>query len=185
MQIERLSDDVFVVRNAFSASECAALVERAERVGFHGAPITTHRGAIMMKRRRNNDRVMIDDIELAATLWDRLSALPPDHLYGRDAVGLNERFRFYRYDPGQAFRWHMDGYYERPNGERSQYTLMVYLNDDFEGGATEFHDCRITPERGTAAFFYHHQKHCGASVVSGRKYVLRTDVMYGPPVSGK
>jgi hypothetical protein len=34
------------------------------------------------------------------------------------------------------------------------------------------------PERGTALVFVHHQLHEGASVRSGRKCVLRTDVMY-------
>ena len=42
---------------------------------------------------------------------------------------MNERLRFYRYDIGQQFDWHYDGYFERDNGERSYLTLMVYLND--------------------------------------------------------
>jgi hypothetical protein len=50
-------------------------------------------------------------------------------------VGLNERFRFYRYDPGQHFAPHMDGCYQRANGEESQFTFLVYLNDGFVGGA--------------------------------------------------
>lgn len=33
--------------------------------------------------------------------------------------------------------------------------------------------------RGTALLFEHQQVHEGAVVRSGRKYVLRTDVMYG------
>jgi len=34
------------------------------------------------------------------------------------------------------------------------------------------------PERGKALVFYHRQVHEGTPVVRGRKYVLRTDVMY-------
>ncbi len=47
-------------------------------------------------------------------------------------AGLNERLRLYRYDVGQKFDWHRDGCFERDNGERSQFTFMIYLNDDFE-----------------------------------------------------
>ena len=64
---------------------------------------------------------------------------------------MNERFRFYRYDLGQTFRWHRDGYFERPNRERSRLTLMVYVNDDFEGGHTRFEEALIKPVKGTAS----------------------------------
>lgn len=50
------------------------------------------------------------------------------------AVGLNERFRFYRYDVGQKFAPHTDGAYHSPTGARSLLTLLLYLNDDYTGG---------------------------------------------------
>lgn len=61
---------------------------------------------------------------------------------------------------------------------------MVYLNDDFAGGTTDFYGddelprASIRPKRGMALVFVHAQLHEGAPVISGRKYVLRTDVMY-------
>ena len=61
---------------------------------------------------------------------------------------------------------------------------MVYLNDDFSGGATNFYNgdgtpnARVQPKHGMALVFRHAQLHEGAPVTSGRKYVLRTDVMY-------
>jgi hypothetical protein len=36
----------------------------------------------------------------------------------------------------------------------------------------------IVPRQGTALVFAHSQLHEGAPVLSGRKYVLRTDVLY-------
>ena len=69
----------------------------------------------------------------------------------------------------------------RPNSRvRSLYTALVYLNDDFEGGQTRFyeHDTLVRPTQGMALFFVHNQLHEGCEVVSGRKYVLRTDVMF-------
>lgn len=69
-------------------------------------------------------------------------------------------------------------------------TFMVYLNDDFEGGATSFSQVdygvpsigdmlRITPVKGMALLSQHPILHRGDAVTAGRKYVLRTDVMYG------
>lgn len=64
---------------------------------------------------------------------------------------------------------------------------MVYLNADVTGGDTKFYDenrklrFAVRPERGMALVFAHLQLHEGAPVSSGRKYVLRTDVMYTPP----
>jgi len=61
---------------------------------------------------------------------------------------------------------------------------MVYLNDDFTGGETIFYTepgtvrLSVRPERGLALIFVHRQWHAGAPVLAGRKYVLRTDVMY-------
>ena len=66
-------------------------------------------------------------------------------------------------------------------------TFMVYLNDDFTGGETKFYldtgapRLSVRPERGAALVFVHRQLHEGAPVVEGRKYVLRTDVMYSQP----
>jgi hypothetical protein len=175
---EWISDDIFTLSDFFDASECEGYIQLGESRGFSDAPITTSFGPAMMKDVRNNTRVMVDDAELAQLVWARASQYVPHTLGGHRALGVNERFRFYRYDPGQTFRWHRDGYFERANRERSRLTLMVYLNDGFEGGETRFERAVIRPVRGTALFFVHHLLHEGAEVKHGRKYVLRTDVMY-------
>ena len=94
-------------------------------------------------------------------------------------IGLNERFRFYRYDPGEQFAPHTDGCFRRDNGEESLLTFMIYLNEGCEGGETNFGEVRIVPKTGMTLIFDHYLLHEGAAVVSGRKYVLRSDVMYG------
>jgi predicted 2-oxoglutarate/Fe(II)-dependent dioxygenase YbiX len=106
-------------------------------------------------------------------------------------VGLNERWRFYRYGVGQTFASHYDGAFIRRDGpragEHSQVTFMIYLNEGFAGGATKF-DLRyphgeviVEPRAGMALMFLHHLRHEGATVESGHKYVLRTDIMYEKP----
>jgi predicted 2-oxoglutarate/Fe(II)-dependent dioxygenase YbiX len=173
--------DIFTIPAVLSSDECAALVAYTEGKGYTDAPITTSFGFVMAPEVRNNTRVIDDDEARAAALWERLSPIIPRSRGAWTAVGLNERFRFYRYEVGQRFAWHRDGPFERHSGDRSQLTLMIYLNEDFEGGATEFDlfkPLAVRPQTGMALLFHHPVRHQGAPVRSGIKYVLRTDVMY-------
>lgn len=173
---------LFVLPHFLTAEECQAFIERSEKIGYADAPITTTAGFLMRKDIRDNLRVMVDDAELANAWYARAQDALCQLWFGWRVVGLNERLRFYRYDVGQRFAPHTDGCFERDNGERSFFTFMVYLNDGFDGGATAFHQRHpsllVTPERGKALVFYHRQLHEGMPVARGRKYVLRTDVMY-------
>jgi hypothetical protein len=182
-------DDLFVVSDFLSPAECAHYTARSESVGFGDAPIMGLGGPVMRKDIRNNDRVILDDRALAREMWERLLPHFPEVTTSWRPMGLNERWRFYRYDPGQQFDWHFDGAFERSPLERSAYTFMLYLNGDVAGGATEFHlrtygrvrdddpVIRVQPEPGKALVFPHHVLHRGAPVAAGRKYVMRTDVM--------
>jgi prolyl 4-hydroxylase len=183
MNVEYLDGrKLFVIPGFLTPEECDRHVERSEAIGYRDAPIATGFGDVMRKDVRDNQRILSDDPGLAAEWWERAKDLLVDDWLGWKVAGFNERFRFYRYDRGQKFAPHTDGCFERPDGERSHFTFLVYLNDGFEGGATAFYQSRakllITPERGKALVFYHKQLHEGMPVVSGRKYVLRTDVMY-------
>ncbi|VUD41809.1 PKHD-type hydroxylase YbiX [Thalassocella blandensis] len=177
-QIKYYSESTYVIRDLLSADQCDSLIATSERLGFIDAPITTTSGPQMRKDIRNNDRVILDSAEEANNLWLLCKPFLKPEWKNRFLVGLNERLRFYRYEADQQFDWHYDGYYQRENGERSQFTLMFYLNDDFEGGTTDFGDFSVSPQKGDALAFYHHQIHRGAPVTQGRKYVVRTDVMY-------
>ncbi|MCR9199316.1 MAG: 2OG-Fe(II) oxygenase [Planctomycetaceae bacterium] len=93
-----------------------------------------------------------------------------------------------------CFWIHQDFPFERDNGERSFLTFMIYLNDDFEGGETSFEDSysdepfdpfSVVPQTGMALFFEHGTYHIGELVSHGRKYVLRTDVMYAADDAGE
>jgi hypothetical protein len=173
-----ISDEIFTVAEFCGPDECDDAIRLSESLGFDDAPIQTFLGPALDKEVRSNSRVILDDSDRARRLWERARLYVPETLAGHRALGVNERFRFYRYDPGQAFRWHRDGSFQRPDGQRSRLTFMVYLNDDFTGGGTRFERAVIQPQKGMALFFVHHLLHEGAAVRSGRKYVMRTDVMY-------
>lgn len=182
-------DDLFVIHDFLSPEECSHYVARSESVGYGDAPITSMSGPVMRKDIRNNDRVIIDDVALAQEMWERLRPFFDERMRFWVPLGLNERWRFYRYDAGQQFDWHFDGPYERSPLERSEFTFMIYLNGGVAGGATEFNlrsrgsirnddpIIRVQPEMGKALIFVHRILHRGAPVADGRKYVMRTDVM--------
>jgi hypothetical protein len=171
---------VFTIAGVLAAPECTATIAQIEQLGFEDAPITTPRGFVMRPDIRNNKRVMFDDMALAADLFARIREALPAQLCDRRPVGVNERFRCYRYEPGQRFARHYDGAYARSATERSELTLMVYLNEGFTGGTTAFHDFNVeaTPRTGAALLFQHQLLHEGCVVRAGVKYVLRSDVMY-------
>ena len=72
--------------------------------------------------------------------------------HGGRPVGLNQRWRLYKYGPDDIFRLHTDGSWPGSKadptsgsvvrdayGDRwSQLTFLIYLDDDYEGGETSF-----------------------------------------------
>jgi len=188
--ISQVDPDILTVSGLFTADECERWIAQGEALGFEAASVSLVEGAKMMPAVRNNDRATIEDPALAAALWERVRARVPPQLDGCLARGLSERFRFYRYDPGQRFKRHRDGAVDGPPGLRSKLTLLIYLNDGYEGGETTFVDygfeggvavpreIRIAGKAGMALIFRHERWHEGSPVLIGRKYVLRTDVLY-------
>lgn len=74
---------------------------------------------------------------------------------------------------------HKDGAFKRDPYETSQYTFMIYLNEEYTGGETIFASGEIIrPQVGAALIFHHPLRHEGALLKAGVKYVLRTDIMY-------
>ena len=184
-----MENHVFEIPNFLTEAECKEHIIQAEGIGFEETLITTQDGFVPDEIIRNNDRIIFKDLTQAEAIWARLKSSIPSEFKSRDAIGLNERFRYYRYTPGQMFDWHQDGYFGRANGERSQFTFMIYLNSDFEGGGTSFSDIfspeffsdfKITPETGKALLFHHPIAHRGDKLIKGTKYILRTDIMYSP-----
>jgi len=170
-----------IEKDFLTKEECVGFIEFAESQGFEEALIETKaKGQVMNKDMRDNDRHIWEARDLATQLWELIKPLVPVEVDGWEATGLNERFRLYRYKDGQQFKVHPDGSFKRNDNEHSKITAIVYLNDDFEQGETEFvmpHEI-VKPETGSMLLFAHGQLHKGNPVPKGTKYVLRTDVMY-------
>lgn len=178
MEVESFGAGVFAIRGFLSEQECAHHIAESERIGYSEAHMSSDDGERRLKDYRNNDRIVYDNAELAASLFQRAKPHLPQKQDQWLLSGFNERFRFYRYEGEQFFRMHMDGTFRRSESEESALTFLIYLNDNFSGGETDFIWERIKPMRGSALVFPHRLNHQGSVVTSGIKYVLRTDVMY-------
>lgn len=157
---------------------------------------------------RVNDRVSLDDLETASTLWDFFEyiVLNPFELEDADleeiknefrvAKSLNPQLRIYRYTKGHYFGKHYDDSVTCPIASnpneigRTKWTVLIYLSGDesLKGGATIFHPntrgaqpLKIQPRKGTALLHKHGPdclKHEGELVEAGEKWILRTDVTF-------
>jgi radical SAM superfamily enzyme YgiQ (UPF0313 family) len=116
----------------------------------------------------------------------RLSATPFDQ---------QEKIQVTRYDRFEYYAPHFDslgGGGEAQHGPGNRIcTVLIYLNDDYEGGSTYFPDfgLRIKPERGKAVFFHNltaegnaqhpMARHVGEPVLSGEKWVCNQWIRQG------
>ena len=171
---------LWVVPDLLSPEECRACIDQASAGRWLTSTVNGLEGRYVNPRARDSSTGVIPDPAIAATLWSRLQAHLPARLSRRSLTSLREPLRCYRYVPGQRFGLHHDQSYGGKAGEISLLTFMVYLNDDFEGGETEFpeQDQRIVPKTGLALLFQHMLLHQGCRVESGTKYVLRSDILY-------
>lgn len=186
--LNTIAPGIYTIADVLSFAECVELIDRAERIGFAAATVGRRGGGRMMPQVRNNDRVILEDLQLAGLMWERIRALLPQ-LDRCEPRGVDHTLRFYRYSPGQQFRRHRDGVVKNPLGESSKLSYLIYLNEDCKGGETTFHSAaagdgqetqlhEVKPSTGMAILFRHEFWHAGYPVTSGQKYLLRTDVFY-------
>lgn len=173
----------WTVDAALAHSRCAEYVHQFHAGRPELAPIVGEGGRpVIEPETRNNTRVMWDDPAEAETLLEAVRPHVPTRVSGLALAGANPRLRIYRYGPGERHGAHWDTIVELAGGVRSLLTLVFYLNDGFTGGDTDFPelDARVAPQAGRALLFQHRVLHRACEVTSGEKFVLRTDVLYGP-----
>lgn len=179
MRKKELHKEIFVVEDFLSQEDCENFLQKYENENFEEAKVSIDGEQVMFKGIRNNDRYMFFDETLAEDLWNKVKEFVPSKIGFYKAIGLNEMFRVYKYSEGQRFKMHIDGSYRRNLEEESFLSFIIYLNDDFRGGETEFRNLFVVkPEKGKALIFRHRLRHEGKEIISGVKYVLRTDIMY-------
>jgi prolyl 4-hydroxylase len=185
-----ISDHVFILEDILSEYECDTIIALAENAGFKIAGIYTDESGentIIDASKRRSMRCILDSAEFADRLWKRIQHGIVQRLpIGLVAKRLNERLRILKYTDGDSFVMHRDGNYMTPDmSEISQYTVLVYLNDGYEGGFTTYYNTAgaagvpVIPKKGSVVIQHQNCLHCVPPLISGTKYTLRTEVMYG------
>lgn len=164
---------LWLVDSVYTPEECANFIRSIEK----SQPELATNNPLY----RNQDRVIIDDRILADDLFRRLKPHLPQKMGNLRLLRLNERLRMYRYRPGQSFSPHMDHWYRPCETQITLHTVLVYFNDNFEGGETRFMEQIeeiVVPRPGRVAIFQHKIRHEGCIVSRGTKYAMRTEVIY-------
>jgi predicted 2-oxoglutarate/Fe(II)-dependent dioxygenase YbiX len=139
----------FQLLNVLSKEECETLISISEQLAFlPDAAVSLPRSV-----RHNDSLTWIVDEQTDGIIWQRMAHLMDDRqgiFAGNKALGINARFRFYRYNPDDYFKPHSDGSWP---GSRvindqlitnaypelySQMTCLIFLSEDFQGGETRF-----------------------------------------------
>ncbi len=94
-----------------------------------------------------------------------------EYPWSEKSISTFSGLQMQRYLPGQHFDWHADS----DSGER-RLAAILYLNEDFEGGETEFRHQEVVyqPRAGSLLLFppYWTHVHRGAPIRSGAKYIM-------------
>lgn len=86
-----------------------------------------------------------------------------------------------KYSPGGFYVTHADAALDLTD---RYFTVLCYLNDDFDGGQTSFPSLgfSIVPKKGRAVIFPATYPHRGEAVFRGHKYVFVTWLMGDAPI---
>ena len=173
------------IENVFNHIECNKLIKISEQNGYENASLFEKNGKkIFYNDIRNGLRCVIDDINLASIIEQRISHIIPQEYKGKKYHSINTRFRFLKYnDSEHYFKPHTDGCYSTDK-IMSMITILIYLNDDYVGTKTSIHkDLKtiigeIEPNVGLIYLMDQNILHIVPNLISGTKYVIRTELMY-------
>jgi len=201
----------FQLLNVLTKQECLRLIKETENLGYlEDAAVSLPRSV-----RHNDNLTWVVDDATHDIIWNRCKEFMFDAkgiFYGKKTLGLNKRFRFYKYAKGDFFKFHTDGSWPGSSVQNkelisdfykdrySQMTFLLFLSEDFEGGATQFLVDKNDPKKptrdtknanivsiktplGGVLCFPHglHPLHClhqSEEIVSGIKYIVRSDVLF-------
>lgn len=196
-----LDDQILLIDDLFTPVECKEFVKFIDSLPMELTPPKKKGEAD-----RVNHRFSVTSVPFAQHLRDVIIPHLPSFAYPASAKGprsegprlphsLNSNIRVYKYTPEQYFGPHYDDSVRDPEtGAKSEWTLLIYLTgleNGVLGGETIFeqqdrkgHSLEpiIAPlTRGMALLHRHGQEcllHSGSKVISGTKYVLRSDLMF-------
>jgi hypothetical protein len=196
-----------IIENLLSNDECQEILDKT-------ANLYTNLKMEYLTSDRSAERFLNMNKSMATCIYDRIKHIVEEehekkHLkpygFGTDGkwmpTGINQCFRHSKYEsPSIGFTFHRDSCYVENLNLRSVLSLVIYLNDDFDGGETLFVKSnaerkigqivseeltegyeilyKFKPRRGHAILFNHDIIHSGMPIHVGIKYIIRSDILF-------
>ena len=201
--LENTNDNViYTIDNFLSEELCNEIIYNSETSGFD---YLNFRQSYRLLAKDNNNHLTeyisntINKIleELISFKWKEPTGFDTYNINWKQTSNVNDCIRINKYTK-KSFGYHRDAPFTQSNLLRSNYTVLIYLNDNFTGGETVlninkvYHDgltveqelnnqsesklIQITPKKGRCVIFPHGILH-KSEEVEGVKYVLRTDLI--------
>jgi prolyl 4-hydroxylase len=185
-RVQKSGVDLFTIDNFLNENECKILIDLIDANAVRSTTASDTPGQysqVVQNRTSYTSSLHEQNNPLVTEINNRMS----------DILNIpkakTETLQGQRYEVGQEFKDHFDWFegsnlktYVEKSGNRS-YTFMVYLNDDLEGGETEFQKLNIKfkPKIGMAVVWKNLNSdgtgnrlvlHAGRPVTKGKKYIL-------------
>lgn len=176
--------DILVFENLLNDDECQGLIDAAQSRLQRSLTVSMETGGEEVHKDRTSDGMFFTrgENELVQRIEERIAKLldwPIENGEGLQVV---------RYRPGAEYKPHYD-YFDPAEpgtpailerGGQRVATVIMYLQEPEQGGATVFTDVRlqVLPKRGHAVFFSYsqphpcsHSLHGGMPVLAGEKWI--------------
>lgn len=179
---------IIEIPNFLSKEECDHLIEVAKQKGMEKSMVYADTGDVVDPDVRISEQTWIYDVddEIVAETSRRIAELTNVPVENQEAMQLLHYTSGGKYNP----------HYDACDGDEDQcarmnkgggpriLTFIVYLNDNFEGGETDFPHIgiKVKPEQGKAVIFknvdaftsdiYQESLHAGLPVKDGEKWML-------------
>ncbi|MFM2285134.1 MAG: hypothetical protein RLZZ543_631 [Bacteroidota bacterium] len=126
---------------------------------------------------RNNKEYFANENSLCSPIISNINKL---NINQKKVELFSTPFEFYKYDFKDFITSHKDSPEVFANGKKSNYTALIYLNDSFKGGETNFPTLNrsIIPEKGKLLLFSHDLLHQAKIINNGSKYIYRGNWLF-------
>jgi hypothetical protein len=179
--LNSINDDnykILEINNFITEKECEDLIEYSKTQTLLKSKVLSESGNVDSDN-RDSEQVWFEDnshyvVKKIADLSSKITQKPSNYM---------EQLQFLKYNKGGYFKEHYDPEVNYKSDTKDRiYTIIIYLNDDFEGGQTNFKNLNmsINPKKGKAVIFksldekgniLKNSLHQGSEVKSGNKYM--------------
>lgn len=159
-----MTKNYYIIKNKFSKQECINMINKYE-------------DKLEFNILENGEYYRYDffDRTMSNYIYNKIK----DDIYkiDKNICIMSDKFYLTKYlDNSGHIKKHIDG--SKTYGKyKTKYTLILYLNDNFNNGHTIIKDTKIKPKCGDILLLKQDVLHKGEKPINGEKYILRGDLM--------